>query len=122
MSRKPLLFIVLCCISAALAANASGQRTAVQTLNGTVGPSFTIKLKQNGKVVKALRAGTYRFVISDKSSLHAFGLDGPHGFAKDFTTVPFIGTKTALVKLKAGTYKYYCVAHEATMFGHFKVT
>jgi hypothetical protein len=121
LSRKPLLFILLLCISAAIAANASGQRAAVQTLNGTVGPGYTITLKQNGKLVKTLKAGMYKFVIADKSSLHSFGLDGPHGFAKDFTTVPFIGTKTATVNLKAGTYKYYCKAHEPTMFAHFTV-
>jgi plastocyanin len=39
--------------------------------------------------------------------------------AKDFTTVRFKGKKTVTVKLKAGKYKYYCAAHEATMFGHF---
>jgi hypothetical protein len=122
MSRKPLLFILILCTSAALAANASGQRTTVPILRGTVGPSFTITLKQNGRVVTKLKAGTYKFIIADKSSIHAFDLDGPHGFAKDFTTVPFVGTKTVTLKLKAGSYKYYCVAHEATMFAHFKVT
>jgi plastocyanin len=122
MSRRPLLFILLLCTAAALAANASGQRAAVPILRGTVGPGYTITLKQNGRVVKTLKRGMYKFVIADKSSFHAFDLDGPHGYAKDFTTVPFIGTKTATVNLKAGTYKYYCVAHEATMFARFKVT
>lgn len=121
MPRKPLVFVLLIGIAAALAANAPGQRATVPTLRGTVGPGFTIKLTQNSKVVKTLKAGTYKFVIADKSSIHAFGLDGPHGFAKDFTTVPFTGTKTATVKLKAGSYKYYCSAHEATMFAHFTV-
>jgi hypothetical protein len=26
------------------------------------------------------------------------------------------------LKLKAGSYKFYCPAHEPTMFGHFKAT
>jgi hypothetical protein len=121
MSRKPLFFIVLICSSAAIAATASGQRNAVPTLNGTTGPGYTITLKQNGKLVKTLKHGMYKFVIADKSSYHSFALDGPHGFAKDFTTVPFVGMKTATVNLKAGTYKYYCKAHEPTMFGHFTV-
>jgi plastocyanin len=93
-------------------------------LIGTVGKndSFVITLKNShGKAVKTLKAGTYTFVIHDDSAIHNFGLDGPHGFAKDFTTVPFIGTKTATVKLKAGKYKYYCKAHESTMFHHFTV-
>jgi plastocyanin len=61
-------------------------------------------------------------VIRDKSSIHAFSLDGPHGFAHDFTRIPFIGTKTATITLKAGRYKYYCPNHESIMFGHFRVT
>ena len=48
-------------------------------------------------------------------------LDGPHGFAKDFTTVPFTGTKTKTLTLKKGKYKYYCKAHESTMFHFFTV-
>ena len=93
-------------------------------LTGVVGKNdaFTITLKNaSGKLVKTLKAGTYTFVIHDDSTLHSFGLDGPHGFAKDFTTVPFKGTKTATVVLKKGKYKYYCKAHEPTMFGFFTV-
>ena len=122
MMRSFLVLVSLIGLSAALVANASGQRAAVPTLNGTVGPSFTITLKQNGKVVKTLKAGTYKFVIADRSSIHAYALDGPHGFAKDFTSVPFTGTKTVTLKLKAGSYKYYCPPHEAIMAAHFKVT
>jgi plastocyanin len=93
-------------------------------LTGEVGKSdaFVITLKDaSGKLVKTLKAGTYTFVIHDDSSLHSFALDGPHGFAKDFTTVPFKGTKTATVALKKGKYKYYCKAHESTMFHFFTV-
>jgi plastocyanin len=122
MVRTSLVIVSLIGVSAAIAASAFGQRAmTVPTLKGTVGPGFTITLKWNGKAVKTLKAGTYKFVIADKASIHAFDLDGPHGFAKDFTTVPFVGTKTVTLKLKAGSYKYYCVAHEATMFAHFTV-
>ncbi len=38
------------------------------TLNGTVGPGFTITLTQNGKKVTTLKAGTYTFKIADKAS------------------------------------------------------
>ena len=122
MPRKSLVLVLLIGVAVALAANATGQQASIPILRGTVGPGFTIKLTQNGKVVKTLKAGTYQFVIADKASIHAFALDGPHGFAKDFTTVSFVGTKTATLKLKAGSYKYYCPPHEASMFGHFKVT
>jgi plastocyanin len=123
MLRMSLVLVSLIGIAAAVASGAFGQRTATtSTLNATVGPGFTITLKQNGKAVKSLKAGSYTFAVSDKSTFHSFALDGPHGFAKDFTTVPFKGTKTVTLKLKAGKYKFYCSAHESTMFGHFSVT
>src|SRR5262245_57824641 len=95
---------------------------AAPKLVGTVGPGYTIKLTQSGRKITKLRAGTYTFVITDKSPFHSYGLDGPKGFEKDFTSVPFKGTKTFTVKLKGGKYKYYCSAHESSMFGFFTVT
>jgi len=97
-------------------------QAAAPKLVGTVGPGYSIKLTQGGKRVTKIKAGTYTFVISDRSSFHSYGLDGPKGYAKDFTSVPFKGTKTFTVKLKAGKYKYYCSAHESSMFGFFTVT
>ena len=111
--------VALAVIAAALAVPAAQASTPI--LTGTVGPGFTITLKQNNGVVKTLKAGTYTLVIHDKASIHAFSLDGPHGYAKDFTAVPFVGTKTFTVKLKAGKYKYYCPPHEPSMFGRFTV-
>lgn len=92
-------------------------------LIGTTGPNdaFKITLTRGGNRVRSLAAGRYTFVINDDSSIHSFALDGPRGFAKDFTTVPFTGKKTVTLRLKAGKYKYYCSAHEATMFGRFTV-
>ena len=93
--------------------------TGTSTLVGTVGPGDTITLKQNNKAVKTLKAGKYKLVIHDKASIHAFSLDGPNGYAKDFTGVSFVGTKTFNVNVKAGAYKFYCPQHESIMFGHF---
>ena len=109
-------------ILAAAMLSISSAAAATPKLVGTVGPSYTIKLTKAGKKVTTLKAGTYTFVINDKSSSHSYGLDGPNGFAKDFTSVSFKGTKTFTVTLKKGTYKFYCSAHEDQMFGHFKVT
>ena len=50
---------------------------ATPTLNGTVGPGFTITLTQGGKKVTKLKAGTYVFKIADKSKIHNFHLTGP---------------------------------------------
>jgi len=91
-------------------------------LIGTVGPGYTISLKKAGKKVTTLKAGKYTFVITDKASIHSFSLDGPNGLEKTFTTVPFKGQKSITMTLKKGSYKFYCEAHESTMFGHFKVS
>ena len=106
-------------------ASALGARSALATapkLTGVVGPGFTITLTQGGKKVTTLKAGTYTFVISDKSANHSYGLDGPNGWSKDFTSVSFVGTKSFTVTLKKGKYKYYCTPHESFMFGNFTVT
>ena len=121
--RKVLVLISTAIVVAGVVvAAASARRTAAVTLTGTDGPGFTITLKQGSKDVKTLKAGTYKFVIHDMSSIHGWSLDGPHGFAEDLSAIPFTGTKTATLKLKAGSYKFYCPAHEPEMFGHFKAT
>ena len=122
MARVTLTAIAAAAATLVLAGSALSHSSATPTLVGTVGPGFHITLTKGGKVVKTLTHGNYKFVIRDKASIHAFSLDGPHGFAHDFTKIPFIGTKTALIKLKAGKYKYYCPNHESLMFGRFKVT
>ena len=108
-------------LAAIVAVGASASRRSTPTLVGTDGPGFSIDLKLGGKTVKTLKAGTYKIVIHDKASVHSWSLDGPHGFAKDIAAVPFVGTKTMTLKLKAGAYKFYCSAHEPTMFGRFTV-
>jgi plastocyanin len=122
LTKRLIALLLALAVAAALTATALARQSSTPTLVGTVGPGFTITLTRNGKVVKTLTHGTYNLVIHDKASIHAWSLDGPHGFAKDFTKVPFVGTKTFTVVLKAGKYKYYCPPHEATMFGHFTAT
>ena len=116
------LLVALTVVAVATAMPASASLAKGPKLSGTVGPGYTITLTKGGKRVTKLKAGTYTFVIHDKSSSHSFGLDGPNGFEKDFTGVSFTGTKTFTVKLKAGKYKYYCSAHESTMFHNFTAT
>ena len=118
---RATLALVVAAAALAITGAALSRANSTPTLTGTVGPSFTITLKKSGKLVKRLKAGTYKFVIRDKSNFHGYSLDGPHGYAKDFTKISYVGTKTFKVKLKAGKYKYYCPNHESTMFAHFTV-
>lgn len=93
---------------------------ATPKLNGTVGPGFTISLKQGGKAVKTLKAGTYKLVVADKANIHNFELEGP-GVKNVETDVSAKGTKTFTVKLKKGKYTFYCKPHESSMHGTFTV-
>jgi len=93
-----------------------------KVLKGTVGPSFTITLKNAvGKKVTSIKAGTYNLTVQDKASIHDFHLIGP-GINKVITTVSFTGTKPVTVKLKVGRYIYQCDPHSFDMKGSFKVT
>ena len=121
MKRRLLLLFAILAVSLAAAAvgNAGTQKSIA--LTGEVGPGFTIEVKQGSKDVKTLKAGTYTIKVQDKASIHNFHLKGP-GLNKS-TTVPFVGTQTWTVKLKAGTYTYQCDPHaSAGMKGTFKVT
>lgn len=118
--RRTLLLVLLG-LTVGMLALAAGASAATPKLTGVVGPGFTITLKNGAKVVKTLKAGTYTITVSDKASIHNFHLFGP-GVNKT-TTVPFTGTKTWTVKLRAGTYTYQCDPHAAAgMKGSFKVS
>jgi plastocyanin len=121
MKRRLLVLGVVVAAAAALTATAFARHAATPTLVGTDGPGYTINLTVGGKKVAKLKAGTYKFVVHDRASIHGWSLDGPNGFAKDLSPVPFMGTKTVTLKLKAGKYKFYCPPHESMMFGHFTV-
>lgn len=106
---------------AALAATGSGSAATPKAVTGTVGPGFTIGLTLQGKKVTKLKAGTpYRFVIRDRSASHDFHLRGP-GVNRVFTSVGFTGTKSAVLKLKKGTYRFFCDPHAPIMHGRFVV-
>lgn len=110
-------------LSTAGAAMAFGSATT-PTLKGTVGPGFTITLKDAaGHKVKTLKAGTYKLAITDKADIHTFSLKQLSGgtFNKDLTSDVFQGTKTVKVKLTKGKWQYYCALHPTEMFGNFTV-
>ena len=69
--------------------------TSLPKLKGTIGPSYTISLKDaRGKVVKMLRHGKYTLVVSDKANIHNFALNGPGIKNKMITGTSFVGPKT----------------------------
>ncbi len=107
----------------ALAAASGAQAATPVLLKGETGPGFSIEVKTAaGKDVKVLKAGAYKLVVEDKSSIHNFRLKGP-GLNLMVTSVPFKGDKTVIVKLlRKGVYTYQCDPHAAVgMKGTFKV-
>ena len=102
--------------------SAAATTMAVPKLHGTIGPGFTISLKNaRGKKVTTLKHGKYTFTVGDKSSIHNFTLNGPGIKNKTITGTSFVGTKTVTLTLKKGKYTFYCTVHP-TITGTFKVT
>ena len=106
----------------ALGLTSGAPAMAAPKLQGTIGPGFTISLKDaHVKAVKTLKHGKYRLTVQDKSSIHNFTLNGPGTKNKMITGTGFVGTKTVTLTLKKGTYRFYCTVHP-TITGTFKVT
>jgi plastocyanin len=109
-------------VLAALALAGPTLASAATPLAGSVGPGFTITLKKGTSPVKTLKPGKYTITVADKAAVHDFHLIGP-GVNKVITSVPFQGTKTVTVTLKAGKYTFQCDPHAAAgMKGTFKVS
>jgi plastocyanin len=109
-------------VAATLAVTGSGSAATAKTVTGTVGRGFTIGLTMHDKKVAKLKAGTpYRFVIRDRSSIHDFHLSGP-GLNHVLTSVPFTGTKSFVLRLRKGSYRFVCDPHSGIMHGRFKVS
>jgi len=119
--RSGLILALLSLVAAAALVLSAPAGAAPKVVNGSVGPGFTISLKSGGKKVTSLKAGTYRFDVSDRSPIHDFHLSGP-GVNKVVTAVSFQGRRSVTVKLKRGTYRYVCDPHASFMKGSFRVS
>jgi hypothetical protein len=123
MLRRSLPFAVTAALAALLfATSASSKTQAPIVLTGVTGPGFTITLKKpSGKLVKSIHAGMFKIVVHDKAAIHNFVIEkekGANKVEKTVTSVQFVGTKSVLIKLTPGTWKYYCEPHEAGGMGH----
>ena len=97
---------------------AAAQQTV---LHGTVGPGFTIALRDaSGARVTHVDPGTYVLQIDDRSDEHNFHLFGPNG-VDVATDVEFVGTATFTITLVDGIYTFRCDPHPVDMRGAFAV-
>jgi hypothetical protein len=122
MKRATLVLLVVAAAAGVTAAAVPAKSDATPTLQGTVGPGFTISLRRNGQRVTRLAPGTYRFVVTDRSRFHNFEI-GKSGGASEraLTSVPFVGTRTTTVRLTSGEWEFECEPHKRTMHGDFTV-
>ena len=102
------------------AASGSASPTQTPQLFGTVGPGFSINLRDaSGARVSKLDPGTYVIEIDDLSEEHNFHLSGPG--VNRATEVGETGKATWTVTFTDGTYTYVCDPHSVAMKGSFTV-
>jgi plastocyanin len=120
------IIAVLTAAALAVAGAAFSSSTSTPTLKGVVGPGYSVSLTKGGKKVASLKAGTYKIVVSDKSSFHNSVLErekpNTPKLEKHITGTGFIGAKTVTMTLKPGSWRFYCSVHESQMHQDFKVT
>lgn len=115
--RTRALCIATVAAAAMLLPNAAWAQTR---LNATVGPGFTISLRDAaGANVTRIPAGSYEIVVNDQGIEHNFHLLGPG--VNMFTGVEEVGTVTWNVTLADGIYTFQCDPHANTMNGQFAV-
>lgn len=106
----------------------AGGTSANPVLTGSVGPGYTISLKDpdgNELSGKTLSEGTYTVEIDDLSTAHNFHLFGPGvscPVGQCQTSVPGTGHETWTVTFRPGAATYQCDPHETFgLRGDFKV-
>ena len=119
MKRSVVRIATCAAVGAALLAPGTAQAVPTR-LTATVGPGFTITLKQGGKNVTTVKRGKYTLVVADRSPMHNFHLVGPGVNVK--TGLAASGTKTFTVTLKPGRYTFVCDPHPSAMKRTFRVS
>ena len=123
--RLSLILFLLLVGASMLAPGSARPGTSSNQLTGTVGPGFTINLKDaNGNAVTRIDPGDYTITVQNLSDpgtgvVHNFHLKGPGGVNLATTADP--GTTTWNVTLMNGTYTYLCDFHPVQMNKTFGV-
>lgn len=119
---RGLLAAVALSLAVAFSAAGSGVGAPAQgaKLVGTVGPGFTIALRDaQGASVTKPDSGTYEIEVRDLADGHDFRLRGPG--VERATSVAGTGAETWTVTLPEGTDTYSCDPHQTSMRGTFTV-
>jgi plastocyanin len=101
VARRVLVVAVVAVVGALAVASVVSAKTTINLR------ASKTKLAFNHKTLKA-KHGTVTLVMANPSGLpHAIAVEG-HGIDKDGKTVNKGGTSRVTVKLKKGTYTFYC--------------
>lgn len=117
---------ILCAIFSGATASsvlAGGLPMATPVLIASVGPGSTMTLQTSaGKQVRTVKAGSYTFLVRDRSAIRAFRLSDANVNTRDWETdLAFVGTVRWRVRLRAGVYRYVSVG-QPILRGSFRVT
>ena len=94
--------------------------TSPTMLFGTVGPGFSISLRDaQGNAVTRLEPGEFEIEVDDRSEEHNFHLSGPG--VNVSTDIAAVGKQTFKVTLANGRYTFVCDPHSLQMRGAFDV-
>ena len=120
MSRIAALACAIAAASLVGAVGGSAAPVQASQLFATVGPGFTINLRDaSGARVSKLDPGAYVIEVDDLSEEHNFHLTGP-GVNRS-TEIGDTGKVTWNVTFTDGTYRYVCDPHSGMMNGSFTV-
>jgi len=90
------------------------------TLEASLSKTGKPSLQRLGKGVTTLKAGRYKLVIDDKDTRGGFSVQGVGKKAKDLTTAPFTGQKSATLNLSVGRWMFY--SGLGKVYYYFRVT
>jgi hypothetical protein len=76
------------------------------TLVGTLSAKGTPTLRSKGKSISVLRAGRYKFAITDQDPKASFVLQAVGGKPKELTAADFVGKHSVTVTLDAGRWMF----------------
>jgi plastocyanin len=119
--RQIFPLALLLAIAAVLVPGSARPAATATALTGTVGPGFTISLKDSsGTAVSQLDPGDYTITVNNLNTTaeHDFHLFGP---GVDQATPFMQGTWTWNVTFTDGVYMFHCDAHPTIMKGTFRV-
>jgi plastocyanin len=119
--RKIFPLVLLLAVAAVFVPGSARPASKATALTGTVGPGFTISLKDaSGAGVSQLDPGDYTITVNNLNTTaeHDFHLFGP---GVDQATPFQQGTWTWNVTFTDGVYTFHCDAHPTIMKGTFRV-